>query len=110
MQEAEERRKKLEAELKADSSNKVEFTPVTITFIDLEYYVPNPSKGTSEDLQLLRGVTGSVRPGAELDCLQFFNRVLCICAITVGNVAGLAACTCKQALCSPCSCALLAVS
>jgi hypothetical protein len=66
LQEAEERRKKLEKELEADSSNKVHFTPVTIAFLDLEYFVPNPNKREGGEVRLLRGVTGSMQPGAEV--------------------------------------------
>lgn len=39
--------------------------PVTITFIDLKYFVPNPHKceGEPAELQLLQGNTGIIRPG-----------------------------------------------
>jgi len=38
------------------------FTPVTFAFQEISYFVPKP-KASGEELQLLRGVSGSFRPG-----------------------------------------------
>lgn len=47
------------------------FEPVTITFIDLLYFVPNLHKRRDEpsELQLLQGITGTFRPGTRSCCL-----------------------------------------
>lgn len=45
------------------ASDQLAFTPVTITCIDLCYFVPNPNKDATQDLQLLRGVTATLQPG-----------------------------------------------
>jgi ABC-type multidrug transport system ATPase subunit len=37
------------------------FQPITLTFKDLHYYVPNPAG--SGELELLKGISGSFRPG-----------------------------------------------
>lgn len=37
------------------------FEPITLTFNDLHYYVPNP--GGSGELELLKGIYGVFRPG-----------------------------------------------
>jgi ABC-type multidrug transport system ATPase subunit/ABC-type multidrug transport system permease subunit len=39
------------------------FTPVTVAFQDLRYFVPDPSN-TKEELCLLKGITGFARPGS----------------------------------------------
>ncbi|CAK4714323.1 unnamed protein product, partial [Aphanomyces euteiches] len=38
------------------------FTPVTLAFKDLHYFVPNPTKG-EPDLELIKGVSGYALPG-----------------------------------------------
>ena len=46
---------------RGDTELNLPFKPVTLTFSDLRYYVPNPS-GEGE-LQLLKGIYGVFRPG-----------------------------------------------
>lgn len=62
MQETEERRK---AAATSGADDELSFDPVTITFIDLKYFVPNPNQrgGEPPELQLLQGITGTIRPG-----------------------------------------------
>lgn len=61
-QATEERRKALAS---GGGEEELSFDPVTITFVDLKYFVPNPHKGESEplELQLLQSITGTIRPG-----------------------------------------------
>eukprot|EP00892_Ulva_mutabilis_P008760 jgi/Ulvmu1/6256/UM028_0114.1 len=74
-EEARKRKEELAAQESDGDGNKLPFTPVTITCINLCYFVPNPHKGAKEDLQLLRGITATLQPGA-------------LCALMGGSGAG----------------------
>ncbi len=45
-----------------DGASSFPFTPMTLAFKDIDYFVPKPGS-KREELQLLSGVTGSFRPG-----------------------------------------------
>eukprot|EP00892_Ulva_mutabilis_P008761 jgi/Ulvmu1/6257/UM028_0115.1 len=67
VQEARKRREELAKEQeKSGDGHKLPFTPVTITCINLCYFVPNPHKGATEDLQLLRGITATLQRGTAI--------------------------------------------